>query len=268
MKVSAIQRWLSAPDPSENHFKALRLREPDTGLWLLESNIYKDWKTRNFFVWLYGIPGCGKTVLSTIVLQDIRKYTAEEPGKATIYFYFDFNDRKKQNAEMMIRSLLSQLLQQDIDTLLSIEALFEFSRSEKPSPPLESLLKALKDSLVQIPVTYVVLDALDECEDRRELMKIIDTIASWKVHGLHILCTSRREGDIAATLERIIETGNVLNIQTKAVDRDIQLYVHRRIADEPALQKWKDDDRKLMEQSLAGGARGMSVEINFSRTIY
>jgi hypothetical protein len=191
------------------------------------------------------------------VLEDIRKYTADDPGKATIYFYFDFNDRRKQNVEMMVRSLLLQLLQQYIEILPSVEALFESSRRSHPLPSLETVLEVLKELLVKFPCTYLVLDALDECEDHGELMKIINTLISWKVDGLHVLCTSRREGDITTTLERFIDAGNILNIQTKAVDRDIQLYVHRRITDEPALQKWKDKDKQLMEQSLTEGSHGM-----------
>jgi hypothetical protein len=191
------------------------------------------------------------------VLEDIRKYTADDPGKAIIYFYFDFNDRRKQSPEMMARSLLLQLLQQYIEILPTVEGFFESSRRGQPLPSLETVLEVLKELLVKFPCTYLVLDALDECDDREELMKIINTISSWNVQGLHMIFTSRREGDITATLERMIDAVNILNIQTKAVDRDIQLYVHRRIADEPTLQKWKEDDKQLIEQSLAGRARGM-----------
>jgi hypothetical protein len=256
-KLLAIQKWLSAPDPSENFFKGLRLREPNTGLWLLESDLYKSWKGKPSFVWLYGIPGCGKTVLSTTVLEDISKFTADDPGKATAYFYFDFNDRRKQDAEMMVRSLLSQLLQQSIEILPSVDALFKTNQRGSPLPPSESLLDALKELFIKFPATYIVLDALDECENRKELMNTIGIIATWNIEGLHVLFTSRRVGDITTTLEAILDSGNILNIQTKAVDRDIQLYVHQRIAEETSLQKWKDDDKQLMERSLTDGACGM-----------
>ncbi len=36
-----FRQWLSAPDPSKNYQKALRLREPETGLWLSQSEFYK-----------------------------------------------------------------------------------------------------------------------------------------------------------------------------------------------------------------------------------
>jgi hypothetical protein len=71
-KLCKIRQWISAPDPSTNYQKALKLRQTDTGLWLLESDTYTRWKSAATTpLWLYGIPGCGKTILSSTVLQDI-----------------------------------------------------------------------------------------------------------------------------------------------------------------------------------------------------
>ncbi|KAF2734842.1 ankyrin [Polyplosphaeria fusca] len=109
-RSSKIRRWLSAPDPSTNYQKALKLRQADTGLWLLESDTYKRWKTAATSpLWLYGIPGCGKTILSSTVLQNVLQHCQDDPGKVTAYFFFDFNDVQKQDPEMMIRSLVWQL---------------------------------------------------------------------------------------------------------------------------------------------------------------
>ncbi|KFZ15388.1 hypothetical protein V501_02734 [Pseudogymnoascus sp. VKM F-4519 (FW-2642)] len=102
-KLVEIRRWLSAPDPSINYQKAIKLRQCDTGLWLLESEVYSKWKRNaSSFVWLYGIPGCGKTILSSTVTQDILFYCANDPGKVVAYFYFDFTDTDKQKPELMI----------------------------------------------------------------------------------------------------------------------------------------------------------------------
>ncbi|THX46709.1 Pfs, NACHT and ankyrin domain protein [Aureobasidium pullulans] len=66
-----IMQWLSAPDPSIDYHEALEKRHDGTGLWFLESDVFLDWKTRpHSFLWLCGIPGCGKTVLSSSLIQD------------------------------------------------------------------------------------------------------------------------------------------------------------------------------------------------------
>jgi hypothetical protein len=106
-KLCKIRQWLSAPDPSINYQKALKLRQADTGLWLLDSDAYTQWKrAATTPLWLYGIPGCGKTILSSTVLHDVLQHCQDDPGKATAYFFFDFNDKQKQDPEMMVRSLL------------------------------------------------------------------------------------------------------------------------------------------------------------------
>ncbi|KAG9230959.1 hypothetical protein BJ875DRAFT_339163, partial [Amylocarpus encephaloides] len=56
-----------------------------------------------------GIPGCGKTILSSTVTEDILNTYANDPGIVVAYFYFDFTDKEKQKSELMVRSLISQL---------------------------------------------------------------------------------------------------------------------------------------------------------------
>jgi hypothetical protein len=241
----------------------LRLRQPDTGLWLLESDLYKGWKANASSVWLHGIPGCGKTILSSTVLEDIRELTSNDPCKALAYFYFDFNDRQKQDPKLMVQSLVAQLLQQCIRKLPSFEAFFSSCDNGQRQPSLDNLLKVLQEWINDFPCTYLIVDALDECENRRELMSIIKTISTWRLQGLHMLFTSRREGDINLTLERILDDRNILCIQTAAVDHDIQLYVRQQLKDDESLQKWQADDtiRQQIESSLGEKAHGMYVSL-------
>jgi hypothetical protein len=262
-KIDCRPKWLSAPDPSVNFEKALRLRHPDTGLWLLESDLYKGWKANASSVWLHGIPGCGKTVLSSTVLEDIHELTRNDPCKALAYFYFDFNDRQKQDPKLMVQSLVRQLLQQCIRILPSFEAFFSSCDNGQRQPSLDNLLKVLQEWIKDFPRTYLVVDALDECENRRELMSIIKTISAWRLQGLHMLFTSRREGDIKLTLESILDNRNIICIQTDAVDHDIQLYVRQQLKDEESLRKWQVDDptRQRIESSLGEKSHGMYVSL-------
>ncbi|PSN62572.1 hypothetical protein BS50DRAFT_122517 [Corynespora cassiicola Philippines] len=256
-KLVEIRRWLSAPDSSVNFRKALELRQANTGQWLLESNVYKQWREKGSFVWLHGIPGCGKTVLSSTVLEDIREYTKDDPGKALAYFYFDFNDQKKQDPEEMVRALVSYLLQQCVRVLPGLDKQFSSHRNRQEKLSLEILLGVLRELIDDFPSTYLVIDALDECGNRRQLMKILKTIFQWQAPGLHVILTSRREADISHTLEGIVDKDSILCIQTGAVDHDIGLYVRQQLEDDQSLQKWKPDDKKLIETALTERSSGM-----------
>jgi hypothetical protein len=146
---------------------------------------------------------------------------------------------------------------QCIEILPMSDTLSTARKCGQSPPPTESLLEVLRELIDKFPAIFIVLDALDECGDRTELMRTLKQICTWGIRGLHTLSTSRREGDITPTLERLLDTCNIVNIQSEEVDPDIQLYVHRRLVEEPSLQKWNGEERILIEKSLTDGARGM-----------
>jgi DNA replication protein DnaC len=68
----ALTDWLLPADPSTNFNRALGQRHHGSGQWFLEGKAYSAWKKEdNSFLWLYGIPGCGKTILSSIIIEDL-----------------------------------------------------------------------------------------------------------------------------------------------------------------------------------------------------
>jgi ribosomal protein S16 len=52
-------------DPNGHQNIAIKLRQPGTGVWFTEGPQFKHWvETPKAKLWLYGIPGAGKTVLT------------------------------------------------------------------------------------------------------------------------------------------------------------------------------------------------------------
>jgi hypothetical protein len=201
-KLCKIRQWLSAPDPSTNYQKALKLRQADTGLWLLDSDAYTRWKkAAPTPLWLYGIPGCGKTILSSTVLHDVLQHCQDNPGKATAYFFFDFNDKQKQDPEMMVRSLLCQLSQQSINIPASLDALFSSCESGQRQPSIHALMDALQSMIQDLPQSYIVIDALDECTQRVELMEVFETMVGWKVSAVDKASTTAYENCVDCPTE-------------------------------------------------------------------
>ncbi|KUL90773.1 hypothetical protein ZTR_00369 [Talaromyces verruculosus] len=261
-KLCKIRQWLSAPDPSTNYQKALKLRQADTGLWFLESKEYIEWKTATTSpLWLYGIPGCGKTILSSTVLHNVLQHCQDDPGKVTAYFFFDFNDAQKQDPEMMVRSLLCQLSQQSIRIPASLDALFSSSENGQRQPSAHTLLETLRSIIHEFPQVYIVLDALDECAQRVELMETLEMIAGWKLQNVRLLVTSRKERDIESSLGGLVNGQNRICLQSTIVDKDIQRYVRHRLSTDKDLHKWNKDAviRREIEDVLRDGAHGMYV---------
>jgi hypothetical protein len=259
-KADKIRTWLSAPDPSTNYSKARKQRQEDTGLWFLGSDQYDAWKTSaSSFLWLHGIPGCGKTILTSTVLQGVFQHCDGETGAGIAYFFFDFNDAQKQSAELMVRSLISQLLQKCIAFPTSLETFFSLSENGQPPPSLHTLLEFLQQIMQKFIHVYIVLDALDECAERAELMDILEEMAEWQLQNSHILLASRRERDIEDSLEIFIHKKNFVDLQSEVIDRDIQKYVQQRLSEDKRLRRWRKDTalRQDIETALMKGAQGM-----------
>ena len=177
-----------------------------------------------------------------------------------MYFLFDFNDEQKRDPEMMVRSLLCQLLQQSNKIPASLDDLFSSCESGLRRPPVDALQEILQSIIQELPEVYVVLDALDECAQRKKLMQTLEAIAGWELQNLHLLVTSRREQDIESTLEEFIDNQSRICLQSTLVDQDIQRYVRERLSTDKSLKKWRKDDIRLeIEAVLRDGAHGMYV---------
>jgi ABC-type glutathione transport system ATPase component len=117
-----------------------------TGDWLLDLDAFKSWKeTDGQVLWLNGISGSGKTILSSSVVEYLRQdrfqgNPFQQPARVA-YFYFDFSDQAKQNAHGCIQSIVKQLLEQSGDIPEEVGSLYNESKDEKPR--LERLTKVL-----------------------------------------------------------------------------------------------------------------------------
>jgi hypothetical protein len=256
-RLNKICERLSAPDPSTNHHKARKQRQDDTGLWLLESGKFKIWKgDAASTLCLYGLPGCGKTILSSTIIEHLSQHCSDDTDMVTVYFYFDFNDTQKQDPELMVCSLLHQLLQR-LAMVYRNTGAYLSSCENGSRPPLHTLLEMTRQAMQEFSCVYVVIDALDECTQRLELLDVLEIIAGWQLQNLHLLMTSRKEREIVTSVQGYV--GDTMSLQSDIVDTDIQRYIQQRLSDDKSLTKWsKDTDMKReIEAALMRGACGM-----------
>ena len=257
-----IRLWLSGVDPSLNYNQALRKRHEGTGNWLIEDDIFRDWKQdpdSDSIIWLYGIPGCGKTILCSTVVEHVLHVSTTTSDIAVLYFYFDFNDTEKQQHESMMRSLLSQLAMHFVDVPLVLETLYSSCMEGGRKPNFEALMETFHEMTTAFRATFIILDALDECEERPELLADIEELSSWNDTNLRILATSRREKEIEDSILRLNKDANRICIQSALVNADIRTYVHGQLRTNRRLQRWQKEPNVQLEieKSLMEKANGM-----------
>lgn len=144
---------------------------------------------------------------------------------------------------------------QSKNTPEALNALFARSQDGQHQPTTEGLVLALQHMLRDFDQSFIILDALDECKEREELLGLIETIVNWKLKMLHLLATSRRLNDIEETLTPLI-TGHIC-IQSALIDADICIHIRERLQNDPRLRKWPENVRLEIEKALMEGAHGM-----------
>jgi hypothetical protein len=72
-------------------------------------------------------------------------------------------------------------------------------------PSAHTLLETTRQTAQESTQTYVILDALNECTQRSELIDVLETVAGWQLDNLHLLMTSRKERGIERDMEQSLE---------------------------------------------------------------
>ena len=192
----------------------------------------------------------------------------QEAGKATMaYFYFDFRDTDKQNLHNALPSLLTQLSAQSDNCCDILSHVYKAHSNGASKPSTGVMVTCLKHMLAlpdQGPI-YIILDAIDECPStsgipsaRKQVLDFLKDLVGLQHPDLHICVTSRPEIDIRSTLEPLAPYPISIHDQ-KGQKKDIEDYIGAVVyADsDTAMGRWRDQDKKLVIETLAERADGM-----------
>ncbi|KAI8242562.1 Serine/threonine-protein phosphatase 6 regulatory ankyrin repeat subunit B [Colletotrichum sp. SAR 10_96] len=255
--IDEIKRWLDPPDPSTNANQAKKFRHPGTGEWFIESVEFVYWKSEILrHLWLHGLPGCGKTVLSSTIIEDLENVD----GSVTLKFFFDFREKEKTILDSMLRSLIFQMYSFGGPYEAELNKLHKSNRDGSEQPSTQSLSNCLKDNLRKAPSVYLVIDALDECTTKRELLDWMTAlIHSPDLSNVKLIVTSRPETDFQIQIPDLIGKPNCKLLSKDSINSDIRLYISARLKDRPGFRRWSSEASVLQKirDELGNRANGM-----------
>ena len=181
-----------------------------------------------------------------------------QPETGLAYFYFDINDKGKQTSRSLISSLVLNLTAKS-NSYLSMDRLYNRHDSGLSLPTKDELLTLLMELLQGFGQTYVVIDALDECDD--DYQKLFDTVIKvihkWQLPHFHLLVTSRREQDIIINMEELVPTE--LHLSAELIGSDIISYINSAVENDGRLKRWSHELQQDIKSALISGASGMYV---------
>jgi len=162
------------------------------------------------------------------VIIDYLKQCRAMGFHATLFFYFEYSRQGEEGPITFLQTLLHQLVSRspfippDISKLLT-EA---YKRRELLSwDELKAAFIGLCEASSKV---FLVLDALDECDETSNRQPVIQLLEALKRSKVRILITSRR---FAPDIDQLL--GHCCNIMVQTADSDIRAYIVNQIARSP-----------------------------------
>ena len=121
--------------------------------------------------------------------------------------------------------------------------------------PLESQLESTLSRILETGGnTYIVIDSLDECVEKDDLLRWIQSMTSMTSGKLHLMLTSRPEPEIKRGLSCLSGCQKV-DIINQSVVIDIAAYLDAELA---KMHKWnKPGEKVAIKDALVDGSDGM-----------
>jgi NACHT domain len=261
--LQGVLRWLSPIEYATIHSDVLTRRYEGTGLWLLNSPEFAAWlngKPKTLFC--PGIPGAGKTVMTSIVVEHLwgtfPEKTFLEHRTGIAFLYCSYGMHHEQKAVDLLSALLKQLVQELPSVPDSVKGLYSTHHDRKTRPSFDEISRTLLAMMDNFSRVFIIIDALDECgDDNGTRMKILSGIRN--IQGkcdVKLMATSR----FVATIMQEFE-GDIM-LEVRAHDEDVGKYLGCRLASERQLVPHVRRDPTLRDaivNALVKKAEGMYV---------
>ena len=257
----AILDWLTPIDYAPQQSDFIARRQEGTGQWILESEKFQEWLAKSEqtkserILFCPGIPGAGKTIITSIVVDHLYSKFQNDAKVGIAYIYCNFLRQQEQKLEDLLASLLKQLVQQKRSMPDIIKNLYKHHKDRRTRPSIEEVSKALYSIVADYSKTFIIIDALDECQvangSRKKLLSEIFSLQT-KI-GISLFATSRFVPEIMKNFE------DCVSLEILASDEDVQRYIDGHILQLPSFVLRSPDLQEEIKTEITKAVKGMYV---------
>ncbi|RSL74690.1 hypothetical protein CEP51_011483 [Fusarium floridanum] len=226
--------------------------QPGTGQWLLDSPQFQAW-TRWDFQTLYcpGIPGAGKTILASLVIDHLQtQYQSEDVG--VVYAFCNFSRREEQTPKNLLAALLRQTVHGKAQIDGRIESLYELRHDGESALSRETITQELESCISSYSRVFVVVDAVDELDTCRDgFLTSLTTLSTKLVGKMSLFITSRIIPEIAECLQ------GSLQLEIQASEVDISTFTQGQMSRLPAFVRRRPDLQTEITETIGRASQGM-----------
>lgn len=248
--------WLTPVDYALQQSDYVNRRQAGTGQWLIDSAEFKNWvENDKQTLFCPGIPGAGKTILTSIVVEELTNRFENDKSVGIAYLYCNFRRRDEQKAEELLASLLKQLAQSWSSMPESVKSLYNKHKDRRTRPAFDEISRTLQSVAVVYSRIIIVVDALDECQVSdgsrpRLLSEIFSLQAKCRAN---IFATSRFNAEIKNEFK-----GSIYQ-EIRASSEDVRRYLDHHIFRLPGFVGRSPGLQEEIKSKIMQSVQGMYV---------
>jgi F0F1-type ATP synthase delta subunit len=202
-----------------------------------------------------GIPGAGKTILASIVIDYLYTKFQKDPAIGIAYIYCSFRRQDEQKIEDLLASLLKQLAERQASLPSTMEELYTRHKTKRTRPSLDEIFRSLQAVTTLYSQVFIIVDALDECQVSNSCRaKFLSNIFDLQAEtGANLFATSRFIPEIT---KRFHES---MRLEIRASNQDVQRYLDSHISQLPGCVLRSSDLQDEIKANIIEAVNGMYV---------
>ena len=252
-----ILDWLTKTTYGPKQTDNFSRRQKGTGRWLLESDEFLKWRVEaKQTLFCPGIPGAGKTVLTSTVVNDLKTKFRNDDSVGIAYLYCEFNRQDQKPIDLLL-SLLRQLIQRQPPVPENLKSLYEQHSKDDTKLSFGEVSQILEFIVHTYSRAFIIIDALDECQvsegGRNKFLLEIFNLQTKT--GANVFATSRPIPDIIYEFEK----QKSISLPVRASDEDIRTYLDPRMLELPSFVRRSPSLQEKIKTAVLEAADGMYV---------
>lgn len=263
-----IHRWIKPPNYADVLEKSQSIREEGTCTWLFTNPMFCRWRETETHggisksindlgpraLWINGIPGAGKTILASYIVQELHELESAD----TLYCYYFFSSGSSNfmstGATAAHRSILSQILhhKRNNENILDKFLFAQDQGSGQPEASSSELIDLIHICSKELKELTIILDGIDECHEINELFGAIRKLM--ELCPIKVLFLSRPG---ISELQDEVQASQRIVMDRFATSEDIRSYLRTSLESLVSRGRLDVTNTSDLEDRLVQGANGM-----------